>query len=90
LNQWHHVVVIWDGNDESQILPNQITIYFDGIDVEQIKCTSVESGVIGGDRPILISGSAFCVLGKLLCQNDCFPFEGDLDDVFNFERALNS
>ncbi len=88
-NQWHHVVGIWDGNDGTQILPNQFTIYVDGIVVDQTNATSVGTGGIGGHRPIPMSGSAFCALGQLTCQNGCFPFEGDLDDVFIFERALN-
>ncbi len=82
LNQWVHIVAIWQGGANSPVDPGQMKLYFNGNQV---------SGTIFKDseKPINapISGTSTIRLGHHQVWDRYF--KGSIDDVRIYERALS-
>lgn len=85
---WHHVVGVWDGVGSVQVSPSQFTLYVDGALISQVPISSVGNGGIGGHPNIPISGSNMVMFGKETCNILSYSFQGALDDIAFWERAI--
>jgi len=84
---WYHIVINYDGSDDSQNGHNRVQIYVNGI-VEETEMI-ITSGILGDILPStspLCVGSALSIQGTL-CGN--FTFNGALDDLRIYNKILS-
>ncbi|HEV7346857.1 LamG-like jellyroll fold domain-containing protein [Telluribacter sp.] len=82
LNQWVHVVAVWQGSANTSIEPNQMKLYLNGT---QVMGTNYRNSERGGNAPL--SATSTVIFGYHQVWNRYF--KGKLDDIRIYEKALN-
>lgn len=85
---WHHAVGVWDGTGSSVVNPNQCKVYVDGVLVAQTLGTSVGTGGYGTHPNIPMSGTNKALFGMGKCDAVQHSYNGQLDDISLWNRAL--
>lgn len=80
--QWHHVVGVWNGSNDSTILPTHFTVYVDGAPTTTVPLSS----------GLPQRGPVQAVDKTMISRNDVWGswFTGDVDEVAVYDKALTA
>lgn len=86
VNCWYHIVINYDGSNDSQNGLNRVQIYVNGAreELEMIISNGELGDILASTSPLCI-GSALSIEGQL-CGN--FTFNGALDDIRIYNKVL--